>query len=144
MGSVAVPNDIADVRRVVLPEHGREDGSVVVAEASAHVPFPIARMFTLKAPVGARRGNHAHRLCSQFFVCASGAVDVVCDDGRAQRSFTLDHGNLALAVPPMIWNTVVFQKPHSVVVVLCDRVYESDDYLHDYNEFLAFRNSTLS
>jgi UDP-2-acetamido-3-amino-2,3-dideoxy-glucuronate N-acetyltransferase len=128
MRSVAagsVLNDIAEVRRVALPEHDREDGSVVVAEASMHVPFPIARMFTLKAPVGARRGNHAHRLCSQFFVCVSGAVDVICDDGRAQRTFTLDRGNLALTVPSMIWNTVVFQKPNSVVVVLCDHVYGS-------------------
>lgn len=140
--TAAVLNSLADVRTVVLPEHSRDDGSVVVAEASMHVRFPIARMFILRAPIGARRGNHAHRLCSQFFLCVSGAIDVICDDGREQRTFTLDRGNLALVVPPTIWNTVVFREPQSVVVVLCDRLYEAHDYLHDYNEFLTFRTST--
>jgi len=108
------------------------------------VPFPIARMFMLRAPVGAKRGDHAHKLCSQFFLCASGGVEVTCDDGQAQKSFTLDRGNLALMVPPTIWNTVVFHEPKSVVTVLCDRLYEADDYLHEYNEFLSFRKSHQS
>jgi len=24
---------------------------------------------------------------------------------------------------------------------LCDRIYEPDDYIHDYDEFLSFRES---
>jgi UDP-2-acetamido-3-amino-2,3-dideoxy-glucuronate N-acetyltransferase len=143
MGLLTTPalNRLTNVRSLALPEHSREDGSVVVAEALVHVPFPIARMFTLQAPAGARRGNHAHRLCWQFFLCVNGAVDVICDDGDSQQTFTLDRGNLALIVPPTIWNSVVFQKPQSSVVVLCDRGYEAQDYLHDYDQFLAFRKN---
>jgi len=146
MSSVAAAtlNAIDDVRSIVLPEHARADGSVIVAETAVHVPFPIARIFTLQSLVGARRGNHAHRLCSQFFLCVSGVVEVICDDGRTRRTFTLDRGNLGLIVPPTIWNTVIFQKPRSVVLALCDRVYEAHDYIHDYNEFLAFREGASS
>jgi WxcM-like, C-terminal len=142
--ATALLNTIADVRNVRLPEHTREDGSVIVAETAVHVPFSVARVFTLQSPVGARRGNHAHRLCSQFFLCVSGAVDVICDDGLTRRTFTLDRGNLGLIVPPTIWNTVVFQKPQSVVLALCDRVYEAHDYIRDYAEFLSFRESLQS
>jgi len=137
----AALNTTADVRTVALPEHSRDDGTVTVAEACVHVPFPIARMFTLRAPVGARRGNHAHQLCSQFMVCVHGTVDVVCDDGRERRIFTLDRNDQALLVPPMIWNVVDFRQTDSVLVVLCDRHYEEHDYIRDYADFLKLREA---
>jgi WxcM-like, C-terminal len=126
-------------RLIELPSYRRDDGEVVVAEITAQVPFASYRLFTLTAPVGAHRGKHAHRLCSQFMLCVAGAVEVVCDDGYQQRRFDLDRKNLALMVPPTIWSTVVFRKPGSVLIVLCDRIYEADDYIRDYTEFLSFR-----
>jgi len=126
---------------VELPRHTRADGEVVVADAAAQVPFQIQRMFVLAAPAGAKRGRHAHRLCSQFMICVNGAVNVVCEDGSEQRTFTLDRRNLALLVPPGIWNTVNFRDDASVVAVLCDRPYEDHDYIRDYAEFLSFRES---
>ena len=127
------------VRIIDLPRHARADGEVVVAEVAAQVPFAITRMFTLTAPSSAERGRHAHRLCSQFMVCVAGAIDVVCDDGHEHRSFRLDRGHLGLLVPPMIWNSVIFREANSVLVVLCDRAYEADDYIHNRAEYLALR-----
>jgi hypothetical protein len=132
---------VRDVRLVELPRHAREDGEIVVAQCSTDVPFAVARMFTIRAPQGARRGEHAHRLCSQFMVCVHGAVDVVNDDARERKIFTLDRGNLALYVPPTIWTTVTFQQGGSVLAVLCDRGFEAHDYIHEYSDYLDFRNS---
>ena len=112
-----------------------------MAEGGNAVPFAIARMFTVKAPSGAKRGEHAHRLCSQFMICLHGVIDIVCDDGGDRRTFTLDRSNLALIVPPTIWNTVMFRQPDSILAVLCDRGYEEHDYIRDYAEFLAFREA---
>jgi dTDP-4-dehydrorhamnose 3,5-epimerase-like enzyme len=132
---------LTDARLVELPRHARADGEVVVAEAAAQVPFRIERMFALTAPAGAERGRHAHRLCSQFMICVSGAVDVVCEDDTSKRTFALNRRNQALLVPPGLWNTVKFRQNESVLIVLCDRVYEADDYIRDYAEFLSFRES---
>src|SRR5262249_36161552 len=118
---------LAEARLVDLPCHTREDGEVVVAEAATGVPFAIARVFILRAPPGAERGKHAHRLCTKCMICSNGAVDVVLDDGAARQTFALDRSNRALVIPPMIWNTVVFRAPESVVTVLCDRPYEAED-----------------
>lgn len=137
-------NDVGDVLLIELPRHARQDGEIVVAQAAAQVPFAIARMFTLTAPFGAKRGEHAHRRCSQFLLCVHGAVEVVCDDGRDRRSFALDRSNLGLYVPPTIWNTVIFSRDRSVVVVLCDRPFEEPDYLRSYPEFLEFRKARIS
>jgi hypothetical protein len=130
---------LADVRTLDLPRHTREDGEVVVAETANGVPFAIARLFVLRAPPGAERGKHAHRLCSQLMICSNGAVDITLDDGANHATFTLERSNKALLVPPMIWNTVVFRAPQSVLSVLCDRPYEVDDYVRDYQEFTRLR-----
>ena len=135
---------VSSVRLIELPCFQREDGDLVVAETATQVPFAIQRMFILRAPAGAHRGQHAHRLCSQFMMCVSGAVDVVCDDGREQRTFALDRGNVALLVPPTIWSTVIFREKGSVLAVLCDRPYEENDYIRDSAAFLAFRTSAQS
>jgi dTDP-4-dehydrorhamnose 3,5-epimerase-like enzyme len=133
--------NLSHVRTIDLPRHARADGEVVVAEAAAQVPFRIERMFALAAPIGAKRGHHAHRLCSQFMICVNGAVDVICEDGSKQKTFILDRRDMALLVPPGLWNTVEFRQNDSVLVVLCDRVYEADDYIRDYAAFLSFRES---
>lgn len=129
------------MRIVDLPRHARADGEVIVAEATTQVPFRIERMFALAAQVGAKRGHHAHRLCSQFMICVSGAVEVICEDGSQQKTFMLDRRDVGLLVPPGIWNTVEFRQNDSVLVVLCDRVYEAHDYIRDHAEFLAFRQA---
>lgn len=130
---------IADIRTIEFPRHVRANGEVVVAEGPTNVPFDIARMFTLRAPAGATRGEHAHRLCSQLMLCVHGAVDITCDDGAERQTYTLQHGHIGLLVPPTIWNVVTFRTDQAVLTVLCDRRYEADDYIRTYPEFLAFR-----
>src|SRR5262245_60590157 len=126
----ALMHGMRDVRLIELPAHARDDGEVIVAEG-ADVPFVTVRMFVVRAPGGAERGNHAHRRCAQLMVCVHGAVDIACDDGSEQRSFALDRGNRALFVPPMIWTKVEFRQA-GALVVLCDRGYEADDYIRDH------------
>jgi dTDP-4-dehydrorhamnose 3,5-epimerase-like enzyme len=133
-----------DVRAIELPCYRREDGEIVVAEGSSQVPFAIARMFTLRAPQGATRGQHAHRRCSLLLLCVNGAVDVVNDDSHDKNTFTLDQGNVGLLVPPTIWHSVIFRETNSVLVVLCDRHFQEEDYIREYSDFLAFRKAIRS
>lgn len=74
-------------------------------------------------------------------ICVSGAVDVVCEDGSNKSTFALSRRNQAVLVPPVLWNSVEFRQNESVLIVLCDRVYEADDYIRDYAEFLCFSES---
>jgi len=138
-----MPSRIEHARLIDLPRHTRDGGEVVVAEAATGVPFAIARLFVLRAPQGAERGRHAHRRCSQFMICSNGAVDIVLDDGVAGQTYTLARSDQALLVPPMLWNTVVFRAPQSVVSVLCDRPYEADDYVRDYQEFRGLKQGAI-
>ena len=137
-------SELSDAHLIKLPryEDADGDGLLVVTEAGEQVPFDhIQRMFTIVAPAGAKRGQHAHRLCSQFMLCVSGAVHFVCDDGTDRRTFSLDQPELALFVPPGLWLEIDARQNDSVLIVLCDRLYEEHDYIRDYAEFLSFRKA---
>jgi hypothetical protein len=126
-----------------LPLHfGNYDGGeLVVVESKTHVPFGIERIFTLRAPIGTVRGGHAHRRCTQFMICPLGMIEVNCDDGQQRKSLYLDRGNVGLLVPPNIWTTQSFGYDNSLLLVVCDKHYEESDYIRDYAEFLACRNT---
>jgi hypothetical protein len=132
---------VDQLETVELPQHVNGRGVLVVAEGERQVPFAIARVFSVNAEQGTERGRHAHKRCAQFLIAVSGTIDVHCDDGSVRRTFKLASGNVGLLVPPFIWISEHFRVPGSVLLVLCDRLYEEDDYIRDYDAFLAARGS---
>ena len=113
-------------------------GSLVSGEVESHIPFDPHRFFTvMHVPSKDVRGAHAHRRCEQFLVCQAGSVAVVVDDGQVREEVILDDPQLGLYVPPMVWS-VQYQYTHdAILLVLASDPYEPDDYIRDYDEFLA-------
>jgi dTDP-4-dehydrorhamnose 3,5-epimerase-like enzyme len=132
---------LREVSVLTLPCHHNDNGDLVVIEGSRGVPFAIARVFIVRADPGAVRGQHAHKACSQFFTCAYGAVEVECDDGTATVTYRLDRPDKALLLPPGIWSQQTYIEPGTTLTVLCDRPYETADYIRDYDEFKAYRQT---
>ncbi len=132
-------NDLGSIRRIEAPFHEAPNGDLSVFEGGAAVPFTIARVFVVRAGVGAVRGMHAHRECAQLMTCPSGSIEVECDDGVAKETFVLDRPNVALLVPAGIWAQETYREPHSVLTVLCDRPYVADDYIRNYDDFKSYR-----
>ncbi|MBN8473928.1 FdtA/QdtA family cupin domain-containing protein [Sulfuritalea sp.] len=130
-----------DANPISFPKHVDENGVLCVYEAGRHVPFDIRRVFTVSARAGDVRGDHAHRKCSQLLVCLSGEIRVVCDDGRKVSHHLLDSVEHGLLVPPGIWAREDYMSDGAVMMVLCDRAYEEEDYIRDYDEFKAITGS---
>ena len=126
---------------VKLPHHFEDNGDLIVIERSINIPFSILRVFVVRAPQGAVRGQHAHKACSQFLTCPNGIVEIVCDDGTNKETFMLDHPNTGLLIPPGIWAQQTYKTYGAVLTVLCDRLYEADDYIRDYKDFKEYRLS---
>jgi hypothetical protein len=129
---------VSDLRLTELPLHVRGDHRFSVVEGCNHVPFLIARVFIVTGTVG---GKQAHKHCTQFMICPEGAVEVVCDDGSNRKTFLLDRSDLGLLVPPSIWTEETPRGEKSVLLVLCDRPYEVNEYILDYAVFLADRRT---
>jgi dTDP-4-dehydrorhamnose 3,5-epimerase-like enzyme len=134
---------IASMYLVKLPHHFEDNGDLVVMEGLANVPFAIARVFVVRAPEGSVRGQHAHKACSQFLTCPRGSVEVVCTDGSHSAEFELNHPNLGLYIPPGIWAEQRYKDKGTVLTVLCDRVFEPEDYIREYPDFLLYRQELV-
>jgi UDP-2-acetamido-3-amino-2,3-dideoxy-glucuronate N-acetyltransferase len=131
---------IDDMKLDTLPSIRDARGVLTVAEFSKFIPFTVVRLFYVReVPPGTIRGQHAHYRCSQYLVCISGRLRVTFADDAKERSFELSPGHGVL-VEPGIFAIETYLDEDSVMLVLCDRPYEKDDYIHTRQEFLEYRH----
>ena len=130
---------IKSVELIEFPIFEEDNGELSVFEQSFDaIPFLIKRIFNVRSEKNSIRGKHAHRLCSQLLICSNGLIEVFCDDAFNQKVFLLDKPNLGLLVPPGIWAEQKYIEHNSSMTVVCDRIYESEDYISDYDKFKEF------
>jgi dTDP-4-dehydrorhamnose 3,5-epimerase-like enzyme len=111
-------------------------GTLSAGDFAAHVPFTPRRYFMVfDVPGKDVRGEHAHRTCHQFLVCARGSVSVVVDDGKTSEEVTLDRPDLGLYLPPMVWAVQYKYSTDALLLVFASDPYDPADYIRDYNEF---------
>jgi len=123
-----------------LPKITDARGNLTFVEQHRHVPFEIKRIFYLyDVPTEADRGAHAHREHHQFLICLSGSFDVEVDDGADRRLVHLNRPWKGLHVPPMIWAAEKNFDAGSVCLVLSSDLFAEEDYIRDYDAYLAAR-----
>jgi hypothetical protein len=124
---------IIDLRKLEWKE-----GNICFVEGLKDVPFPIKRIFYLyDVPGGASRGGHSHYKCHQLLIAGVGSFDVTVDDGKLKKTFTLNRPYHGLHIPPGIWATEHNFSSGSICLVVASRKYEEEDYIRDYQKFLA-------
>lgn len=113
-------------------------GNLTVGEFPVSIPFKPKRYFIVyQVPLVEARGEHAHRECHQFLICVRGRMTVVGDDGSRREEFELDRPSVGFYMPPMTWGTQYKYSPDAVLLVFASHYYDADDYIRDYDEFLA-------
>ncbi len=136
-------NSVYDCTIIQLDRHhSQRKGDICVVENFKTVPFDVKRIYYLyDIPGGVSRGGHAHKQLQQFIVAVSGSFTVTLDDGNVKRSFTLNRPYQGLLLVPGIWRELGDFSSGSVCLVLASELYDKDDYIHDYDEFLKFRTT---
>lgn len=120
--------------------HSDRKGNISVVENDITVPFSTKRVYYLyDIPGGESRGAHAHKELYQLIVAASGCFDVVLDDGKNKKRFTLNRPYQGLMVVPGMWRDLENFSSGSVCLVLASSIYSEDDYIRDYSEFIKFK-----
>ena len=113
-------------------------GSLTFAEYGQFLPFIPKRFFMVfDVPSKEIRGEHAHKALHQFLVCVKGSCAVVVDDGRNIEEIILDAANIGIHVPPLVWSIQYKYSPDAVLLALASEKYEADDYIRDYDQYLA-------
>jgi dTDP-4-dehydrorhamnose 3,5-epimerase-like enzyme len=124
-----------------LPKFVDPRGNLSFIEELKQVPFKIERTYWIyDVPGGQVRGGHAFREQQELIVALSGSFDIVVDDGKVKKTFSLNRSYHGLYVPAGLWRQMQNFSTNSLALVLSSTHYNQDDYIYDYNEFLKFRS----
>lgn len=135
--------NVFDCTMVELDKHHSDrKGNLTVVENGNTLPFDVKRVYYLyDVPGGESRGAHAHKSLEQFIVAASGSFKVTLNDGKCKRSFFLNRPYQGLYVKSGMWRDLDDFSSGAVCMVLASDVYDKEDYIRDFDEFINFRNS---
>ncbi len=130
--------NIVEIPKITDPD-GR--GNLSVIEKNT-LPFEVKRVYYLyDIPGGETRGAHAHKQLQQCLIALSGSFDVKLDNGKTRQTITLNRPDRGLLIPNGIWRELVNFSSGSVCLSLVSDVYDENDYIRDYQEFLSLKRS---
>ncbi len=130
------------VKIIELPKILDDRGNLSVIEELVNIPFKIKRVFWIyDVPGGEKRGGHAYINNQEFIVALSGSFDVIINDGKRKKTYSLNRSYYGLYLPKGIWRQMHNFSTNSLALVISSTIYDRDDYIYDYNYFLEFVNN---
>ena len=130
---------VYDCSVIELPKIETVGGNITPVHPQINVPFDIKRVFySYDIPGGEARGAHAHKECHQFLIAASGAYEVLLDDGVNKRTVLLNRPFYGLHIPPGIWASEQAFSSGSICLVLASHGYIEEDYIRNYEDYLEY------
>ncbi len=129
-----------NIEIIQIPKIEDYRGNIAVIEKNV-VPFSIKRVYYLfDVPSSARRGGHAHKEQFELLIPLSGSFEVVVNDGKNQKIISLNKPDKGLLIKSNIWRELDNFSSGAVCLVLSSGEYDEDDYIRNYDEFLAHVN----
>ena len=126
-----------DIEIITIPIIEDIRGNIAVIENDV-IPFKVQRVYYLyDIPSTASRGGHSHIEQLEFLVALSGSFDVVLHDGKESKSVTLNKPDKGLLIKENTWRELENFSSGSVCLVLASDVFKEEDYIRDFDEFLA-------
>jgi dTDP-4-dehydrorhamnose 3,5-epimerase-like enzyme len=124
-----------------LPKFPDARGNLSFVEQKIHIPFIIRRTYWLyDVPGGECRGGHAYKENEEFIVALSGSFDVILDDGKEKKTYTLNRSYYGLYVPKGLWREMNNFSTNSLAMILSSTDYDANDYVRNYDEFIKLKN----
>jgi oxalate decarboxylase/phosphoglucose isomerase-like protein (cupin superfamily) len=121
---------------IKLPQILDERGNLSFLEEHNHIPFKIERVYWIyDVPGGEERGGHAYKENREFIIALSGSFDVILDNGREIKSYSLNRSYYGLYVPEGIWRHMENFSTNSLAFIAASTAYQEHDYIRDYNVF---------
>jgi len=132
-----------DVRIIDLPVIQDSRGNLAFIQDGI-VPYVFKRVYYLfDVPGGAERGGHAHIAQKQTIIALSGSFDVILDDGSEKKTYTLNRPGKGLFVVEGLWRELQNFSSGAVCLVIAQDVFNENDYIREYNDFLKSKEQNL-
>lgn len=131
---------VADCKILDLPKIQDGRGNLSIIEEYKQIPFKIERTYWIyDVPGGDERGGHAYRTTQESIVALSGSFDVVINDGKEERTFSLNRSYKGLYVPCGLWRVMKNFSTNSLALILASTEYDEHDYIMDYEAFKKWK-----
>jgi dTDP-4-dehydrorhamnose 3,5-epimerase-like enzyme len=128
-----------DVKLISLPKILDDRGNLSFFETNNHIPFEIERIYWIyDVPGGEIRGGHAYKSLQEVIIALSGSFDVVLNDGKEERKYTLNRSYYGLYVPKLLWRQLENFSTNSLAFIITNQPYNETEYIRDFN---VFKNS---
>ena len=133
---------VEDVKIIELPKFTDPRGNLSFVEQLNHIPFEIKRTYWIyDVPGGEARGGHAFLQNEEFIVALSGSFEVIVDDGKNKKKFTLNRSYYGLYVPAGLWREMENFSTNSLALEFGSMHYDKTDYIRDYYEFVKLKSN---
>lgn len=122
-----------------LDEKGNHEiGFLIPLEKNFNLPFEVKRIFySYNVPFESNRGAHAYYNTKQVLICICGSLKIKCFDGEKEEVYELNKRDEALYIGPRVWRTSFEHSFDAVLLILSSLEYNEEDYIRDYDKFLA-------
>ncbi len=125
------------VVKYIFQPHSDERGQLIALEEFVDIPFKIKRVYYMyDTAKGVRRGYHAHRQLEQILICIHGKCKVHLDNGKETKEVFLEKPYEGLYIASCMWREMYDFSEDAVLMVLASELYNEEDYIRDYDEFL--------
>ena len=132
---------MSSVKLIQLPKFLDARGNLSFIEQENHIPFKIERTYWIyDVPGGEKRGGHAYKENEELIVALSGSFDIIVDDGKEKKTFSLNRSYYGLYVPKGTWREMQNFSTNSLALILSSTRYDESDYIRDYDEFKSYNH----
>ena len=127
----------------IFKKYSQISGKLTPISLKKDIPIKTKRIFLIYGNTKYQRGDHAHKKCSQFFFPVQGKIKISYLDKYGFKKKVLSAKlNEGILIKPLTWCKLSFLTKNSIVQVFCDREYEFNDYIENFNDFLNIINCT--
>lgn len=136
---------INDCKIIELPKFLDARGNLSFAENFKQIPFEIKRTYWLyDVPGGVGRGGHAEINNEELIISLSGSFEIMVDDGKEQKTFTLNRSYYGLYIPKGLWREIKEFSTNALALEFGSIPYDVNDYIRNYEAFLAYSKNAVA
>lgn len=139
IGKAILMHNMNRVRMLDFNQKGDDRGHLVIVEGGLDIPFDIKRVFYIYgSDANVTRGQHANRKTEFVLINVAGTSKVKVKDGEGNEAiFCLNRPHTGIYIPNMVWKDMYDFSEDSVLLVLASEHYDGEEYIRDYNKFIA-------
>lgn len=127
------------IKEITIKKITSNGGNLSFFEKNKDINFDIKRIYYIyEFSKESRRGFHAHKELKQVMFCPYGKIEVEFKNGREKQSYILDDPTKILVIEKGYWREFISLKEGSILCVAASEVYNENDYIRDYEEYLKW------